>query len=275
MDFDEPRYAELIGKRAERYLPRFRRFASRGEWISWNWAAFVGTLAWLRYRGLYRWSWLYFFVSTPMLVVWSLLPAAGDACRHALDPATPFIRYAIEALIAAGWIVPPLVADRLYFAEVRRLAARLSPDAKPAAPARSGAIVATLAVQVLVFVVAVASLPSYVDYTYRARVSEGVSLASAARVAVTGYVSEHGKLPARLEELAPHSGNYAGNYAGSYVAKLELVERGTIRATFGERAARLAGHAIELVPSWKGDAIVGWSCLSRDLPGVCLPPSCR
>ena len=87
-------------------------------WISWNWAAFFGTLAWLRYRRLYRWSWLYLFFSTPVLIVAGLLPAAGDACQGALNPARQLIEYAIEALVVVSWVVPPLFADRLYYNEV-------------------------------------------------------------------------------------------------------------------------------------------------------------
>ncbi|HYL88072.1 MAG TPA: pilin [Burkholderiales bacterium] len=260
---DETRYAELIGKRAERYLARFRRFASRGEWLSWNWAAFFGTLAWLRYRRLYRWSWLYFFVSTPMLIIGALSLKAGDACQSALNPAIEHVEYAIEALIAASWLVPPLFADRLYFAEVRRLA---STDQRPT-PAGSSAIVATLAVQALVFIVVAVFLPGYASYSYRARVNEALSLASAARAPVYDYFLEHRAFPARLDGIAPAS--------STYVRSVELVDRGTLRATFSERAARLAGHTVSMVPAWKENAIVAWTCRSDDLPNACLPASCR
>ena len=63
---DWSQYEAIVEKRWQYYRPRFERFA-RGGWLSWNWAAFFGTLAWLRYRRLYAWSWLYFFVSTPFL----------------------------------------------------------------------------------------------------------------------------------------------------------------------------------------------------------------
>ncbi len=266
--FDEKRYAEIIGKRAERYLPRFRRFAQRGEWLSWNWAAFFGTLAWLRYRRLTRWSWLYFFVSTPMLIIASLMLTAGDACQAALNPATEYIEYAIEALIAASWIVPPLVADRLYFNEVRRLASgNAQVPAKVPAAAGPGIAVGTVAVQAIVFVLAVVFIPGYAAYTYRARVSEALSLANAAKAPVYDYFLEHHAFPARLDGLASTS--------GTYVSKVELVERGTIRATFGERAARLVGHTVQMMPIWKGSEITAWSCGSNDLPNACLPASCR
>ena len=83
---DLSQYEAVVKKNWAYYGPRFERFA-RGAWISWNWPAFFVTFAWLRYRRLYAWSWLYFFsFSTPFLISVSLLAKAGDACERALEP---------------------------------------------------------------------------------------------------------------------------------------------------------------------------------------------
>src|SRR5687768_11420605 len=109
---NESRYEALVGKRWADYRPRFERF-ERGGWLSWNWAAFFATLAWLRYRKLHAWSWGYFFVSTPFLLAAVLVAAAGgDSCERAVDPGPDSLaRLVVLAVIAAGWIVPPLLAD--------------------------------------------------------------------------------------------------------------------------------------------------------------------
>ena len=264
--FDESRYAEIVGKRAERYLPRFRRFA-RGEWISWNWAAFFGTLAWLRYRRLYLWSWLYFFVSTPMLIIWSLALMSGDPCRAALDPGVPYIRYALEALIAASWIVPPFVADRLYFHQVRRLALA---DKHPSLGG-AGTIAVTLAGQGLILFLAMTVIAGLSgDYMLRARMSEALLTASSARNELQAYFEKNHQLPQRLEDA---TGPIPGN---ALIRRLEMIERGTIRLTFaGGAVPYLAGHTISLVPTWKENEIALWTCRSVDLPNACLPASCR
>jgi hypothetical protein len=56
---DWSKYEAVVHKRWQYYAPRFEKFA-RGGWLSWNWPAFVATLAWLRYRKLYAWSWALF-----------------------------------------------------------------------------------------------------------------------------------------------------------------------------------------------------------------------
>src|SRR5690349_14345481 len=99
---------ERVGKRWSYYAPRFEKFARSGG-VSWNWSAFFATLAWLRYRKLYRWSWAYFFFSIPVLLIALMLIAAGDSCERALDPAsTALARSVVVGLILVVYIVPPL-----------------------------------------------------------------------------------------------------------------------------------------------------------------------
>ena len=258
---DEARYAAIIGKRAERYLLRFRRFAN-GEWRSWNWAAFFATFAWLRYRRLYAWSWLYFFVSTPLLIAYSFLATGGDSCRAELVPTVIAVRYTLIVLAVLGFIVPPLVADRIYFASVRKLAAS---DAPPAGPGRWAP---PLVHQALALLFVALTAPIYGAYQYRARIAEGVMLSNAALNSVTEYVMEHKRMPARIEDTGAVT-------RGTYVSKLELGPDDSIVATFGDFMEELAGHTVALVPSRKGGQIIGWTCQSKDLPNVCLPANCR
>lgn len=259
---DEARYAAIIGKRAERYLARFRRFAAGGRSISWNWAAFFGTFAWLRYRGLYAWSWPYFFLSTPLLIAYSFLATGGDSCRAELVPEVIAVRYTVIVLAVLGFIVPPLFADRIYFAGVRRLAASDAP------PAGTGRWAPALVHQGLALLFVALTAPIYGAYQYRARIAEGVMLSNAALKSVTEYVMEHKRMPARIEDTGATT-------RGTYVSKLELAPDDSIVATFGEFMEELAGHTVAIVPSRKDGQIIGWTCRSQDLPNVCLPANCR
>ena len=105
-------------------------------------------------------------------------------------------------------------------------------------------------------------------YAYRSMVSEGVSLATAAKVPLQEYLNEHRRLPARIDELT-------GKVSGEYVDRLVLESDGTIRAIFGDRARKLSGHSVSFVPENKDGRIVDWVCRSNDLPDQCLPSSCR
>jgi Tfp pilus assembly major pilin PilA len=278
---DWRRYEMIVGERSGHYLPRFRRFA-KGGWISWNWAAFFATYAWLRYRKLYGWSWLYVLWSTPFLLIYSMLPlsGSGDSCEAALSQSSvePFY-LVIGALVVLGWIVPPLAADRLYFARVRALAAKAERaategrDAEREFAKRSGssrtAGYGALVFQALITVIAAIAVPGYGSYVYRARVSEGISLLVGAKTPLEEYVKDrNGRLPDRINDVA-------GTTSGRYVKNIELKADGTIRATFGDSAQRLTGHSVLMVPSWKNGTIVAWSCRSDDLPDKCLPASCR
>jgi type IV pilus assembly protein PilA len=262
-ELDWSKYEAVVGKRWNYYRPRFEKFA-RGGWLSWNWAALFGTLAWLRYRRMYAWSWAYFFVSTPfLLAVLLIFTSASDACERALDP-TPAQTggLIVLALLALGWIVPPLMANRLYYNRIHSIAAQPDPVMS------TGGIAGALALQALVLIGAAVAGPSYANYIYRSMVSEGVMLGAAAKAPIEEYVKERNRLPARIEDVA-------GNTSGKYVDRLVLESDGTIRATFGEKGKKLSGRSVLFVPVKKDGQITAWTCRSADLPDRCLPASCR
>lgn len=260
---DVSNYEAIVGKRWDYYRPRFEKF-ERGGWLSWNWVALFATLAWLRYRRLHAWSWAYFFVSTPFLLTLVILAAAGgDSCELALSPAQPErLALVVVPAVVLGWILPPLFANRLYFNHVRALAAKGQPGKG------TGGIAGALALQALVLGGTAVLAPSYANYTYRAMVVEGISLASAAKAPVTDFLMEHKRLPARLEDVVSTT-------SGRYVERVVLEPDGSIRATFGEKGKKLAGRGVVVTPVRKDDRIVEWTCRGVNLPARCLPAACR
>ena len=259
---DWSQYEAVVAKRWEYYRPRFERFA-RGEWLSWNWAAFVTTLAWLRYRRLYGWSWAYFFVSTPFLLAVFFVGFTSDSCERALDPTpSPVAGVAVLALLCLGWVLPPLAANHLYFKHVQALIGGKDGGT------RTGGVIGALALQALVLIGSAVAVPSYAHYRYRSMVSDGVVLAGAAKVALQEYMNEHQRLPARIDEVTRE-------VSSKYVDRLVLESDGTIRAIFGDRSEKLSGHSVSFVPQRKDGRIVDWVCRSKDLPDLCLPLACR
>ncbi len=257
------KYEAVVHKRWQYYSPRFERFA-RGQWLSWNWAAFAATLAWLRYRKLYVWSWAYFFVSTPFVLAVSLMAVrVSDDCERALDPVPSSVAgLTILALLFLQWILPPLVANRLYFNHVQTLIR------KTKRATGTGGYIGALALQALVLIGAAVAAASYGSYAYRAMVSEGIRLAAGPKVQLQEYLNEHQRLPARIDEMT-------SKISGKYVDRLVLESDGTIRAIFGDRARKLSGHSVSFVPENEDGRIVDWVCRSSDLPNQCLPTSCR
>ena len=259
---DWSKYEAAVHKRWQYYAPRFEKFA-RGGWLSWNWPAFVATLAWLRYRKLYAWSWAYFFVSTPFLLAVLMVVFVGDRCERALDPTPSSVAgLTVLALLCLGWILPPLVANHLYFKHVEAVVE------KPDGASSTGGYFGALALQALLLIGVTVTVPSYAHYVYRSMVSEGVLLAATAKVSLQEYLNEHRRLPARIDEVT-------SNVSSKYVDRLVLESDGTIRAIFGDKGKKLSGHSVAFVPEIKNGRIVDWVCRSNDLPVQCLPPSCR
>ena len=258
---------QIVQKRWSYYQPRFEKL-ERGGWASWNWAAFFGTLAWLRYRKLYRWSWLYFFVALAIFVTLLYLQATQGSCDRALDPGYKDIYQAVAlALFALGWIVPPLIANRVYYDHVRAQAAKTEK-----AVTGTGSVVGALILQTLIILALMVVVPGITmsHYYYRSLVAEGISLASGAKMPVTEYYMDKKKFPARIEDVAATT-------SGKYVEKVVLESDGSIRSIFGTSARKLVGRSLVLTPTKKDEAkgLWEWTCSSKDIPLQCLPGACR
>jgi hypothetical protein len=175
----------------------------------------------------------------------------------------PVAKELLRALFVLGWILPPLIADRLYFHRVRGLveSGAAADEKKRGTQAPVGAIV----VQAAVLGVAIFGLPSYGNFTHKARVSEGRALVSQYKTPMVEYVTKHGRLPERVEDLG-------ATLSGRYVSGVVLESDGTIRAVFGDKAGPLSGHSIQIEPFDR--TLKQWHCRSEDLPFECLPSDC-
>lgn len=126
----------------------------------------------------------------------------------------------------------------------------------------------------IVGILAAVALPAYQDYTIRAQVTEGVSLASGAKAAVSEYHSNKGEFP---EDNAA-AGLTATGAQGKFVSGVQ-VEDGVITATFGNQAnSNLAEETIVLTPAETDAGNLEWSCGGSMVGGdkeKYLPSSCR
>lgn len=120
----------------------------------------------------------------------------------------------------------------------------------------------------IVGILAAVALPAYQDYTIRAQVAEGLSLADGAKVVVAEYHANHGTLPADSK-----TAGYSGA-TGKYVTGTAIAN-GVITATFGGAAnSNLANSTISLTP--QADTNTGnltWNCTSSAVQKY-LPSSC-
>jgi type IV pilus assembly protein PilA len=122
----------------------------------------------------------------------------------------------------------------------------------------------------IVGILAAVALPAYQDYTIRAQVTEGMALASGAKVVVAETQSQFGALSTML------AGDFVGfdGAKGKYVDSVAIGDAGVITATFGGSAnTKIAGQTLLLTPTEETEGNLSWGC-SSSAEQKYLPKSC-
>lgn len=124
-----------------------------------------------------------------------------------------------------------------------------------------------MVVAIVGILVAVAVFPMYQDYTIRTRVTEGLTLASSAKLAVAETAITNNVLPANQAATG-----YVTPAATTNVASIVIGANGVITITY---TAVSGGGTIFLTPTLTGNGDVTWDCTGGSLPIKHRPTSCR
>ena len=131
-----------------------------------------------------------------------------------------------------------------------------------------GNFISYILILAFLFLVMAPFARGYCAYTVRYTVTEGLSLASAGKRAVSEFFAQNGRLPINNEEAGmadPES------ISGNSVDKVQIAN-GVITVTFSTTG--IAGSTINLTPDSTGDKIM-WDCTGGDLENRYRPSSCR
>ncbi len=143
----EEDFALFVGKNAEKYLGKFRKFTRNGEdtfAATWHWPAFFFSFLWTLYRKLYGWAILVLFLGCVPYVGLLVMIASGISANYI------YYKHAKKKLI-----------------EVKSLTA--SEAERAAAMARAGGVniavvLAAIAAIVILGIMVAAAIPQYVAY---------------------------------------------------------------------------------------------------------------
>ena len=134
-------------------------------------------------------------------------------------------------------------------------------------------LIELMIVVAIIGILAAIAIPAYQDYTIRAQVSEGLSLASDIKAGVAEYLAQTGDWPTDLSDAGLGSAVLTDK-SGRYVESLD-VTNGTIQIVYGKDVnAKIDGKQLAIQPLANPNGDVVWRCGSSIAPAgaVAQPP---
>lgn len=136
-------------------------------------------------------------------------------------------------------------------------------------------LIELMIVVAIIGILAAIALPAYQDYTKRSHVSEGLSLAGAAKMGVSEYYADKGIWPTSNTDVGLASAtSIKGNAVRSVAVSGTTTAGGIITITYNTKVE--AGNTIVMTPtSSNTSGSITWACNTGTVQSKYRPATCR
>jgi type IV pilus assembly protein PilA len=130
-------------------------------------------------------------------------------------------------------------------------------------------LIELMIVVAIIGILAAIAIPAYQNYTIRAQVTEGLTLADGWKTAIAEYYANKGGWPAQANLAGTNISN------GKYENGVTVIANGVIEITYGSQAnSKISGAILQLAPGTDSNNDVIWVCGGAATPsGVTLAAS--